>query len=162
MKSAIKYQLLLLCCASLGATAFAREWQPPGEFLKAIRFVESSNGANQVGDNGDSLGEFQLSEAAWLDVNDWRQARGLKTYPYDGTVFHSYISRVYASNYLTILHGELSRRLRRPPNHGEIYAAYNLGLASFAQCNYSLRRVNPVTRARCEQISNILAGKESS
>ena len=162
MKTAINYRVLLLCCASLAVTAFGREWQPPGEFLKAIRFVESSNGANKVGDNGDSLGEFQLSEAAWLDVNEWRRARGLKTYPYDGTVFHSYISRVYASNYLTILHGELNRRLKRPPNHAELYAAYNLGLASFAQCNYSLHRVNPVTRSRCEQIAMFLAGKESS
>jgi hypothetical protein len=162
MKTAIKCNFLLLFCASLAVTASAREWQPQGEFLNAIRFVESSNGANIVGDNGDSLGEFQLSEAAWLDVNEWRRARALKTYPYDRTVFHSYISRAYASNYLTILHGELNRRLKRAPSHGELYAAYNLGLASFAQCNYSLHRVNPITRSRCEQITFFLAGKESS
>src|SRR4051812_13164768 len=161
MTTALKYKVLLLCCASMAATAFGHESQPPTEFLKALRFVESSNGMNKVGDNGDSLGEFQLSEAAWLDVNDWRQARGLKTYPYQKTVFHSYISRVYASNYLTILHGELSRKLKRPPNHAELYAAYNLGLSSFAQCNYNVQRVNPVTRARCEQIANFLEGKES-
>ena len=161
MITALKYKLLLLCCASVASTAFGHEWQPPAEFLKAIRFVESSNGINKVGDNGDSLGEFQLSEAAWLDVNDWRYARGLKTYPYDKTVFHSYISRVYASNFLTILHGELGRRLKRAPNHAELYAAYNLGLSSFAQCNYNVQRVNPVTRARCEQIANLLAGKQS-
>ncbi len=162
MKPVLNIKRIVLFCAALAMPAFGREWQPPGEFLNAIRFVESSNGLNKVGDNGDSLGEFQLSEAAWLDVNDWRRARGLKTYPYERTVFHSYISRVYASNYLTILHSELSRRLKRAPNHAEIYAAYNLGLNSFAQCNYSLQRVNPVTRSRCEQIAMIIAGKAAS
>jgi hypothetical protein len=161
MITAVKLNLLLLGCATLAATAWGHEWQPPDNFLKAVRYVESSNGINKVGDNGDSLGEFQLSEAAWLDVNDWRSARGLKTYSYDKAVFHSYISRVYASNYLTILHGELSRKLKRTPNHAELYAAYNLGLASFAQCNYNVRRVNPVTRARCELITNFIEGKES-
>ena len=73
----------------------------------------------------------------------------------------SYISRVYASNYLTILHRELSRKLKRTPNPGELYAAYNLGLSSFAQCNYNVQRVNPVTRSRCEQITSFLQGKES-
>ena len=80
----------------------------------------------------------------------------------DVTVFHSYISRVYASNYLTILHDGLARKLHRPPTHAELYAAYNLGPRSFAQCDYKLHRVNAVTRARCQQIATLLEGKASS
>jgi hypothetical protein len=153
--------VMLLCCSSMVVMSHGREWQPTPDFLKAVRLVESSNGLNRVGDNGESLGDFQLSEAAWLDVNVWRRARGLKTYPYSSTVFHGYISRVYASNYLTILYTELDRKLKRPPTHAELYAAYNMGLASFAQCNFQLHRVNPVTRARCETISLLLRSKES-
>ena len=152
---------LVICCAFIALVAHGREWSPTRDFLKAVRFVESSNGVNRLGDNGESLGDFQLSEAAWLDVNAWRRARALKTYPYEGTVYHTYISRVYASNYLSILYAELSRKLKRPPTHGELYAAYNLGLTTFAQCDYDLQRVNPVTRARCEQIGTLMNGKES-
>ena len=152
---------LCILFVSLEVAALASEWRPTPGFLKAVRFIESSNGANTIGDNGDSLGEFQLSEAAWLDVNAWRRARGLKIYPYEEAVFHAYINRVYASNYMAILHSELTRKLKRPPTHGELYAAYNLGLSTFAQCDYKIQRVNPITRARCEQIETLLAEKGS-
>jgi hypothetical protein len=118
--------------------------------------VESSNGQFLVGDDGESLGEFQISEAAWLDVNAWRKAKGLKVYSYKN-VFNPSINRAYAENYLSMLYTELSRKLKRPPTHGELYAAYNMGLSSFAQCDFNLSRVNPVTRAKCKQISVMLA-----
>ena len=154
--------LWLISIVSCAVAASATEWQPSAEFLKAVRSVESSNGQFKIGDNGQSLGDFQLSEAAWLDVNEWRRLRSLKTYRYDEAVFNGFINRVYASNYLTILHAELSRKLRRPPNHAELYAAYNMGLAEFAECNYRLSRVNPMTRAKCRQITEFLASKSES
>src|SRR4051794_23133486 len=132
---------VLICFASVSFASQGRDWRPTSDFLRAVREVESSNGQNRYGDNGQSLGDFQLSEAAWLDVNEWRRARSLKTYAYDPTVFHGYISRVYASNYLTILHDELARKLKKPPTESELYAAYNLGLATFAQCDYQVSRV---------------------
>jgi hypothetical protein len=150
--------LISLVSCSVGAVQ-ATEWRPCKDFLRAVRFVESSNGAFKIGDNGQSLGDFQLSEAAWLDVSAWRKARGLKVYSYQNDVFHAFINRVYASNYLTILYGELSRKLGRAPTHGELYAAYNMGLATFASCDYRLSRVNPVTRAKARQIGQMLAAK---
>ena len=101
--------LWLISIVSYAVAVSATEWQPSAEFLKAVRSIESSNGQFKVGDNGQSLGDFQLSEAAWLDVNEWRRLRSLKIYRYDEAVFNGYINRAYASNYLTILHGELSR-----------------------------------------------------
>ena len=155
------HKLLLIVALGCSAVAEATEWRPSEDFLRAVKFVESSNGLFKVGDNGQSLGDFQLSEAAWLDVSEWRKARRLKTYEYDKAVFHSFINRVYASNYLTILHSELSRRLGRAPDHGELYAAYNMGMAMFADCKFSLSRVNPVTRAKAEQIGAMLSTKMS-
>ena len=149
--------LSVLSCAVVAAAA--TEWRPSDEFLMAVREVESSSGKFKVGDSGQSLGDFQLSEAAWLDVNSWRRSRGLKTYHYDQAVFNGFINKVYASNYLTILHSELSRKLRRAPSHGELYAAYNMGLAEFAECDYRLHRVNPMTRAKVRQINEFLAAR---
>lgn len=151
--------LISVLSCSAGAVQ-AKEWRPSNEFLRAVRFVESSNGAFKVGDNGQSLGDFQLSEAAWMDVNDWRKARRLKTYDYQENVFHAFINRVYASNYLTILHGELSKKLGREPTYSELYAAYNMGLSTFATCDYRLSRVNPVTRAKAQQIETLAAKTE--
>jgi hypothetical protein len=68
---------------------------------------------------------------------------------------------VYASNYFTILYGELSRKLGREPDPGELYAAYNMGLAMFAGCDYQLSRVNATTRAKAKQISEMLMVKNS-
>ena len=153
--------ILLICVVSCSVAAEAKEWRPSKDFLRAVRFVESSNGLYKIGDNGQSLGDFQLSEAAWLDVSEWRKARGLKVYEYEKAVFHSFINRVYASNYLSILYSELHRKLQRAPDHAELYAAYNMGLATFAECNFRLSRVNPVTRAKAQQIGEMLAAKSS-
>ena len=158
----MNHRILLISVLAFSVVAEATEWRPSEDFLRAVKFVESSNGLFKVGDNGQSLGDFQLSEAAWLDVSEWRKARRLKTYEYDKAVFHSFINRVYAANYLTILHGELSRRLGRAPDHGELYAAYNMGIAMFADCKFSLSRVNPVTRAKAEQIGAMLSPKASA
>ena len=147
-----KYILLLAVAL---ATAQANEWQPPEEFLKAVCFVESSNGLFTYGDGGRSLGDFQLSESAWMDVNSWRRARKLKTYSYKN-VFNSSISRIYASNYMSILYGELTRKLKRQPTPAELYAAYNMGLGMFAQCDYKLHKVNSVTRQKCKQINELM------
>ncbi len=157
----MKCGLLIVCCASVVVSSFAGEWRPAPELLKAVRKVESNNGLNLVGDNGESLGAFQLSEAAWLDVNSYRKARNLKTYPYSQTVFQPFISREYAATYLTILHDGLNRKLKRAPSSAEIYAAYNLGFSSFAQCDFKLHRVNSVTRARCEKITLLLDRPDS-
>lgn len=140
-----------------GVVVQATEWTPPDEFLRAVCYVESSYGKNLYGDNGRSLGLFQMSEAAWTDVNDWRRERGLKTYSYKGHVMNGFINRVYASNYFSILHAELTRNLRRYPSLSELYAAYNMGISTFAQCGYKLSRVNSMTRGKCGQIEQMVA-----
>lgn len=143
---------ILMAVVPLGA----KEWKPSEEFLKAVCTVESSGGRFVVGDNGESLGDFQISEAAWLDVNQWRKARGLKIYSYRN-VFNKQVNRAYAADYLSMLYGELNRKLKRAPTHGELYAAYNMGLGSFANVNYKLSRVNRVTKSKCRQIDLMLA-----
>jgi hypothetical protein len=151
----MRKNLALLICLTASRLYAATTWQPTDELLHAIRFVESSHGQFTVGDHGQSLGDYQLSEAAWLDVSSWRKSRGVRTYKYERHVWDRAVSRAYASDYLAILHGQLKKHLNRAPTAGEIYAAYNMGLSSFAQCRFELARVNPVTARKCEQIEAI-------
>jgi hypothetical protein len=137
----------------------AATWRPTERLLYAVRSVESSHGVFVRGDQGQSLGEYQMSEAAWLDVSSWRTARGLRSYDYDQCVFNKKISRQYAADYLTIIYSELQKKLNRTPCSGEIYAAYNMGLGSFAECKYQLARVNPTTAKKCRQIKQIMQAK---
>src|SRR5688500_17168139 len=147
--------IILVLCA-LVSSATAKEWVPSDAFLRAVCIVESSGGKNLSGDGGRSLGRFQMSEAAWLDINDWRRARGLRTYSYAGNVMNARISQTYASNYFTILHTELFRTLRRPPTAAELYASYNIGLGTFAECGFKMSRVNSMTRGKCRLIESMV------
>lgn len=149
-----KYLALLFCL--LTSQLQAGTWRPTERLMHAVRFVESSHGQFTVGDHGESLGDYQISEAAWVDVTSWRKARGLPTYKYDRHVWDRKVSRAYAADYLTILHVELKKHLKRAPSAGELYAAYNMGLASFAQCRFQLAKVNRTTAKKCEQITEIM------
>jgi hypothetical protein len=147
----------IILSALLACNAFATsEWRPSTALLQAVRQVESNNGQLVYGDKGRSLGPYQLSRAAWTDISAWRRARGEKVYSYGQYAMHDYINQVYAADYLTMIHGELSRQLRRAPTAGEIYAAYNMGLAHFADCDYRLARVNPVTAQKCRAIHALI------
>jgi len=142
-----------------GTLAGANPWRPSERFLSAVRYVESANGMFLFGDSGQSLGDFQISEAAWADVSSWRKERNLPCYNYNRCAFNSRINRAYAADYLSLLQGELKKKLNRNPSSSEIYAAYNMGIAQFAQCKYSLNQVNPVTLRKCQQINLILQGR---
>src|SRR5436190_21275200 len=103
----MKTSLKLIALLSLAVNAlWAHEWQPSDKLMQAVRSVESNNGQFKSGDGGRSLGDFQLSEAAWLDVSEWRRSRGLKTYTYQGNVYNSFINRAYAKNYFTLIYGQ--------------------------------------------------------
>lgn len=128
--------LLLLCVVA--ASLHAETWRPSEGFLNAVRRAESANGRFTVGDDGRSLGDYQLSEAAWCDVNAWRNARSLPTFDYDKHVWSEPVSRTYAADYFKILHGQLRRRLQRAPSAAELYAAYNLGMSSFIRRHFRL------------------------
>jgi hypothetical protein len=153
-------KLVLVLAGLLACNAFGTEWRPSDALLKAVRQVESNNGRRNYGDSGKSLGPFQLSEAAWVDVSAWRRSHALKVYSYDQHVLHNYINQAYAANYLTMIHDELSQKLHREPTAGEMYAAYNMGLANFRGCNYRLARVNPTTARKCKQINELMERME--
>jgi hypothetical protein len=141
------------------ATVRADHWEPPEALMDAIRYIESSNGRMIVGDNGRSLGDYQISQAAWFDVNAWRKSRGLPIYSYYPHVWNPKINRMYAADYLKILHAQLERRLNRCPTWAELYASYNMGFAAFARCQFRLARANSITARKAYQIQAAAGGK---
>ncbi|MEO7298071.1 MAG: transglycosylase SLT domain-containing protein [Verrucomicrobiota bacterium] len=145
---------LLVCLGSFSLEA--APWRPDARLLNAVCQVESNSGKYTYGDNGRSLGHFQLQQGAWSDVTEWRKKRNLLTYDYRGNVFNPQISRSYAANYLTILHDGLLQEYRREPSAGELYAAYNLGMTSFRKCNFKLAQVNSTTEARCKLVNALV------
>ena len=149
--------VLLLCAAAV--TLHAQDWAPSGPLLDIIRHLESADGLFTVGDNGRSLGPYQLSKAAWLDVNAWRKAHNLAVLDYTENVWSETVSRGYAADYLRILHARLAKNLDRSPSSAELYAAYNMGVACFARCQYSLPRVNSTTAAKCRQVEAFMRGE---
>jgi len=149
------FLLVLSCQAALGSN-----WRPSERFMSALRHIESSNGAFLYGDDGHSRGDFQMSEAAWIDVNAWRKTHKLARYSYDRYALNPQINRLYAADYLSLLHNQLKKKLSRPPNSGELYAAYNMGLRQFARCGYRLDRVNALTLKKCRQIVGLLEAGE--
>jgi hypothetical protein len=137
----MKYFAVLLCLASLHA--YAAGWRPTERFLFAVRYVESSHGRFIYGDDGQSLGDFQISEAAWLDVSVWRKARGFPVYDYSRNVFDRKINRLYAADYLSILYSKLKKTLKRSPTAEEVYDASK----SRRSCNRWNRRPSESTRS---------------
>jgi hypothetical protein len=149
--------IIVLVAACVSSRAHSPgEWVPSDDFLRAVRFIESGGGVRLVGDRGMSLGAYQLSEAAWLDVNEWRKQRGLKLYHYPTHVMNPFVNRAYAANYFSVIHSEISRKLRRPPTHEELYVAYNIGLGTFARCEFRVNRVNSTTRGKALQIETMI------
>jgi hypothetical protein len=150
MKKAICILVGILACET-----FAAEWRPSEALLQAVREVESNNGRVLYGDTGRSLGAFQMSRGAWSDVNVWRRTRGERVYSYSQYALNSSVNRAYAADYLSMIHSELSRKLRRAPTVAEIYAAYNMGLGNFAECDYRMANVNPMTARKAQQVHNL-------
>src|SRR5687767_6184978 len=97
-------------------------WRPDARLLDALCHIESSGGRFVSGDGGLSLGHFQIQKPAWTDVNNWRRQQNLAVYDYRKNVFDPRISRLYAADYLTILHMRLSLHYNREPSAGELYA----------------------------------------
>lgn len=150
---------LSLCAAILAfsfSSSFGATWNPDERLLDAVCEVESSGGHYLYGDDGVSLGHFQMQKAAWADVSAWRKKRDLPTYAYQPNVLNPKISRIYAAGYLTMIHDRLERHYDREPSASELYAAYNMGMSNFRKCNYALGNVNKVTLGKCQKIEAML------
>lgn len=99
-------------------------------FLDRVAMIESNGDQFAVGDNGRSVGRYQIKKIAWLEVNQVRAKHGLKQYPYSYAT-NNQISRTYAAQFLHIQRARYIRTFRRSPTQADLLAIYQLGFSKF-------------------------------
>lgn len=118
------------------------------EMLKVVAQIESSNDRRAVGDSGLARGLYQMHKPAWDQISASRKARGEPTWGWS-YAHDTYISGIYASEYLDWLGNNLKKRIGRNPKDWEIYAAYNRGLHGFEKLGYKFENLPTHTQRSC-------------
>ncbi len=125
-------------CAAAPATDF---------LLDSVRYVESADGRRLIGDDGKSLGPYQLTAGAVADVERTSksvyESTGLEA---RSTFRMSEASRAAARVYLVKLNGQLRRAMGREPGEAGLFACWNLGFAKFRALGFRLDRCNAAVR----------------
>jgi membrane-bound lytic murein transglycosylase MltF len=119
--------------------------------LDAIAQIESSGRADAIGDGGKARGMFQLHRAAWRDA----QKRNPLVVDYETGSMNPAQSRLAARTYLTILAARFERATSRPPQPGELYAAYNVGFARFASLGFDVTKTPKTTQRAIAKLKGV-------
>lgn len=96
MRTAFKIIVAMMLYLAFPAPAQAQTWDT---FLDAIEKVESRGNPNAVGDNGDSIGAYQIQKAYWQDAVENHpelKARGyaaVKDRAYARMIIRAYMER---------------------------------------------------------------------
>lgn len=133
--------LLILFCGNVLGDSY-------DDFLKLVAQVESVNDPTSVGDNGQSLGLYQIGKAAWTDVSKVRRAKGLPTIDWRTGAHSRHWSKVYAKDHAKHLARSLSGRLGK---HSQrlVYAAWNAGLTRVVKAKGILSKLPQRTQDYC-------------
>jgi hypothetical protein len=121
-------------------------------FLDALATVESNNNPNAIGDNGKSLGAYQIQLAVWQDVN---KSRGVGAKLPFGTGSHGIHARDFAFSHLTNLHARLVK-VGITPTCANMYAAWNLGFTGFKRRGFEISRCPATTQRAAVKINNLM------
>lgn len=121
-------------------------------FLDAVKRVESGGNSRAVGDNGKSIGAYQIKSIAWREVNQVRVKNRLKTFPYSYAKNES-ISRLYAAQFLLIQSNRLHKAYGRAPNQAELYSVYNCGFHSFKKRGLKISNAPSSTKKAVQKLN---------
>lgn len=121
-------------------------------FIDRLSWIESRSEDSAIGDGGKSRGRFQISEAAWADVNSLRRAQQLPEFDWLPFAHDEGTAREYALQFLGTLNRRLFTALGRSPTEFELIAAYQLGFDGFRRRGFNLARVPASTRVAIERL----------
>ena len=146
----------ILCAAALAAWTTNATASPliTAKFLDAVSEIESGGRSSAIGDGGRARGEFQFWRDSWDSVTALRKARRLPTKAYHLGATTS-LARDYARTYFEWLEKGLRRNGVKAPTQGQLYAAWNCGLAGFKRRQFKVSNCPSHTRKAVERIKKL-------
>ncbi len=131
------------------------------DLVHKVGIIESNIDESAVGDNGRSLGAFQISEAAWADAVAYNR---VTAGPHDAHLStewkrwaHDYTMSHYAAELILKMHEERMIKNRIKPTPMKLYMAYNMGYSSAQGFNFNINATAGKRRAILLRAQNILS-----
>ena len=143
----------ILCATALAAWTTNLNASPliTAKFLDAVSLVVSGGRAAAIGEGGGGRGEYQFWRDSWDSVTALRKVRKLPTNAYHLGATTS-LARDYARTYFEWLEKGLKRNGVKHPTQGQLYAAWNCGLAGFKRRGFKVSGCPSHTRKAIERI----------
>ena len=153
MKSIIS---LLLACASCQAKSIVNE-----DLIHKVGIIESNLDTKATGDDGESLGAFQISRRAWSDAVSYSK---IVAGPHDYTLpeawkdwAHDYEMSHRAAGLILRMHEERMLKNKVKPTPFKLYMAYNMGYQGAAQYGFDIKQTWGMRRAILVRAQTILS-----
>ena len=139
----VKRSLLTLSALLMGSLVACRvvsagEGARTSTLIERISYRESRNNDDAIGDHGDSLGRFQMSSAAWADVNSLRRSQRLPEFQH-GFAHDPGIGREYCVQFLHILNSHFHRTFGRDATETELLRMYRKGFSGSKYGRHKVR-----------------------
>ncbi len=136
MKSILSF---LLACSTCQAKSIVTE-----EFVNKVGIIESNLKTDAVGDDGESLGAFQIGRRAWADAVAYSN---LTSGPHEYTLpsdwkghAHDFEMSQRAATLILKMHEERMLKNRVKPTEFKLYMAYNMGFHGAAQHGFDINQ----------------------
>jgi hypothetical protein len=129
----------LLACSTCQAKSIVTE-----EFVHKIGIIESNLNPDAVGDDGDSLGAFQIRRGAWADAVAYSR---ITSGPHEYNLPEDW--KGYAKNFemaqraatlILRMHEERMLKNRIKPTEFKLYMAYNMGFYGASQHGFDINQ----------------------
>lgn len=146
----------LIACSTCQAKSIVTE-----DFVNKVGIIESNLKTDAVGDDGDSLGAFQISRRAWADAVAYST---INSNPHDYTLptdwkghAHDFEMSHRAATLILKMHEERMRKNRIKPTEFKLYMAYNMGYYGAAQHGFDINQTWGFRRAILTRAKVILS-----
>lgn len=128
---------LLLAFASCEAKSIVTD-----DLVHKVAIIESNINDDAVGDNGRSLGAFQISQEAWADAVAYHR---VNAGPHDYFLTsdwkrgaHDYTTARHAAELILKMHEDRMIKNRIKPTPFKLYMAYNMGYSGASQFGFNI------------------------
>lgn len=146
----------LLACSTCQAKSIVTE-----DLVHKVGIIESNLKTDAVGDDGESLGAFQISRRAWADAvaysaitsgpHEYNLPADWKGYAHDYEMSHRAVTLILK------MHEERMIKNRIKPTPFKLYMAYNMGFQGASQHGFDINQTWGFRRAILTRANIILS-----